>query len=135
MRKLRKLMLKVVLVDDEIPVLNHLQTAIPWKELSMDVVCTANCGSDALTFCKNNKADILITDIRMPEMDGLTLCKEIRNSQPETQIIILSGYSDFAYAKQAIDLQVTGYSLKPIDVTDLTDTLRKAANKILKANK
>ena len=128
-------MLKVVLVDDEIPVLNHLQTAIPWKELSMDVVCTANCGSDALTFCKNNKADILITDIRMPEMDGLTLCKEIRNSQPETQIIILSGYSDFAYAKQAIDLQVAGYSLKPIDVTDLTDTLRKAANKILKANK
>ena len=128
-------MLKVVLVDDESPVLSHLQAAIPWKELSMEIVYTTNCGSEALTFCKSNKPDILITDIRMPEMDGLTLSKKIRSLYPETQIIILSGYSDFAYAKQAIELQVTGYCLKPIDATDLTDTLRKVAGTILKTNK
>ena len=128
-------MLKVVLVDDESPVLSHLQAAIPWKELSMEIVYTTNCGSEALTFCKSNKPDILITDIRMPEMDGLTLCKEVRSLYTDTQIIILSGYSDFAYAKQAIELQVTGYCLKPIDATDLTDTLRKAAGTILKTNK
>lgn len=83
-------MLKVVLVDDESPVLSHLQAAIPWKELSMEIVYTTNCGSEALTFCKSNKPDILITDIRMPEMDGLTLCKEVRSLYTDTQIIILS---------------------------------------------
>lgn len=128
-------MLKVVLVDDESPVLSHLQAAIPWNELSMEVVYSANCGGKALEFCKNNRADIIITDIRMPEMDGLTLCKEIKNLYPETQIIILSGFSDFAYAKKAIELQVTGYCLKPIDALDLTNTLRKAAGTILKSNK
>ena len=124
-------MLKVILVDDEIPVIIHLQALVPWDELSLEVVCTANSADDVLKFFKKEKADILITDIRMPGMDGLTLAGKVKALYPDTQIIILSGYSDFAYAKQAISLQAAGYCLKPIDAVDLKNALRIAANKIL----
>lgn len=119
-------MLKVLLADDEVKVLRHLQAAIPWEQLGLEVKATAQTGLDALHATRQTPIDIVITDIRMPGMDGLSLCQKLREQNPRVQIIILSGFQDFAYAKKAIELQVLGYCLKPIDTGDLTGLLRTA---------
>lgn len=119
-------MLKVLLADDEAKVLRHLQTAVPWVQLGLEVAATAQTGLDALRVARRTAVDVVITDIRMPGMDGLALCQKLRELNPRVQLIILSGYQDFAYAKKAIELQVLGYCLKPIDTGDLTGLLRTA---------
>lgn len=119
-------MLNVLLADDETKVIRHLQTAVPWKQLGLRVSATAQDGIAALHAAKSTAIDIVITDIRMPGMDGLALCQKLRESNPDIQFIILSGYQDFSYAKRAIDLQVLGYCLKPIDISDLSALLRTA---------
>ena len=119
-------MLNVLLADDEAKVIRHLQTAIPWKQLGLQVSATAQDGIAALHAARGTAIDIVITDIRMPGMDGLALCQKMRELNPDIQFIILSGYQDFSYAKRAIDLQVLGYCLKPIDISDLTALLRTA---------
>ena len=117
-------MLNVLLADDETKVIRHLQTAVPWKQLGLRVSATAQDGIAALHAAKSTAIDIVITDIRMPGMDGLALCQKLRESNPDIQFIILSGYQDFSYAKRAIDLQVLGYCLKPSDISDLSALLR-----------
>lgn len=124
-------MLKVLLADDEAKVLLHLQAAIPWEQLGLEIKATAQTGLDALRITRQNPIDIVITDIRMPGMDGLSLCQKLREQNPRVQIIILSGFQDFAYAKKAIELQVLGYCLKPIDTGDLTGLLRTAVRNTL----
>lgn len=119
-------MLNVLLADDETKVLRHLQTAVPWQQLGLTVSATVQDGMEALRTVRKLPIDIAITDIRMPGLNGLTLCQKLREQNPDVQLIILSGYQDFAYAKKAIDLQVLGYCLKPIDVNDLTCLLRTA---------
>jgi two-component system, response regulator YesN len=125
-------MLKVLLADDEAKVLRHLQTAIPWEQLELEIIATAQTGLDALRIARQAQVDIVITDIRMPGMDGLLLCQKLREQNPRVQLIILSGFQDFAYAKKAIELQVLGYCLKPIDTGDLTGLLRTAIRNTLK---
>lgn len=125
-------MLKVLIADDEAKVLRHLQTAIPWEQLGLKITATAQTGLDALRITRQTPIDIVITDIRMPGMDGLLLCQKLREQNPRVQLIILSGFQDFTYAKKAIELQVLGYCLKPIDVGDLTGLLRTAIRNTLK---
>ena len=110
-------MLKVLIADDEKHVITHLQTHIPWTQLGLEVVATANDGAEALRFARQIPIDIVISDIRMPNMDGLELCRRIREENQLIQFIILSGYADFSYAKRAIELQVLGYCLKPVDTS------------------
>lgn len=125
-------MLKVLIADDEKHVITHLQTHIPWTQLGLEVVATANDGAEALRFARQIPIDIVISDIRMPNMDGLELCRRIREENQLIQFIILSGYADFSYAKRAIELQVLGYCLKPVDTADLTGLLRTAVKNSLK---
>lgn len=126
-------MLKVLLADDEAKVLRHLQTAIPWLQLGLEIAGTAQTGAEALSLARRLPVDVVITDIRMPGMDGLALCQKLREQNPRTQLIILSGYQDFAYAKKAIELQVLGYCLKPIDTGDLIGLLRAAVRSALQS--
>ena len=114
--------LKVLLADDEIRTLRHLMAAVPWGQLGLEVCGTASNGKEALDFIERNPVDILITDIRMPEMDGLELCQRVREKHRELAIILLTGYADFEYARRGIELQVTDYCLKPIDIEQLTVT-------------
>ena len=89
-------MYKVVIADDEPHILNYLNHYIPWEDFSLQVVGCASNGKDAYNLALTKKADILITDIRMPEMDGLCLCEKLKELLPEIQIIILCSESDSA---------------------------------------
>ena len=82
-------MLNVLLADDETRTLHHLMTGVPWFQLGMEVCCTASNGSEALAFIESHPIDILITDIRMPGMDGLELCQRVRERYHDMSIILL----------------------------------------------
>ncbi len=107
-------MLKIFLAEDEVIVRETIKRMIPWEELGFELVGEAADGEMALPLLIRQKPDLLITDIKMPFMDGLTLAKLAKKELPELKIVILSGYDDFNYAKQAINIGVEDYLLKPI---------------------
>lgn len=121
-------MLKVFLVEDEIIIRNGVKNNIPWEQEGFTFVGEAGDGELAWPLIKQTKPDILITDIRMPFMDGLELSGLVRKELPDTKIIILSGYSEFDYAKQAINLGVTNYLLKPISGEKLLEAVKQVAD-------
>jgi len=112
-------MYKVFLVDDEIVVREGIRNKFPWDDTEFQLVGEASDGEMALSMMQDIKPDILLTDIRMPFMDGLELCRKVSASMPWTSIIIISGYDDFAYAKEAIYLGVKDYLLKPVSAQEL----------------
>lgn len=116
-------MYKVLLVDDEPMIREGLRTLLEWESLGYEVVDTAANGKDALLKCEKHELDLIIVDIRMPEMNGLELIKAIRESGGNMHVLILSGYADFEYAKQAIVQRIDGYLLKPVDEDELMDYL------------
>ena len=111
---------RVMLVDDEEEVRKSIIRKIDWTAVGFAVVGDAENGEDALEKIENLEPDVVLTDIRMPYMDGLTLAERIRQKYPSMKIVIFSGYDDFEYAKQAIKLNVTEYILKPVNVEELT---------------
>lgn len=117
-------MLKVLIVDDEAIIRRGLSTSIDWEALGYNIVGEAKNGYEALELMKRLKPHVLITDIRMPIMDGIALAKEVSCTYPDTHILILSGYDDFGYAQEAIKLKVNQYLLKPVGVEELTEVLQ-----------
>ena len=107
-------MYHVLLADDEESVLNVLRTSIDWQGLGIETLLTANDGLAALEVFERQQIDLLITDIRMPRLDGLELIRSVRRLYPETHCILLTAYGEFDYARQAIDLGVENYLLKPV---------------------
>lgn len=118
-------MTNVVIVDDEAIVLNGLKNLIPWAQLDSKIIGEFTNGKDALDMILTEHPDIVITDVRMPVMDGLMLCKSIHASLPNTVNIILSAYDDFSYAQSAIKYGVTEYILKPIDRQKINQLINK----------
>ena len=116
-------MLKIFLAEDEVIVRETIKRMIPWEELGFELVGEAADGEMALPLLIRQKPDLLITDIKMPFMDGLTLAKLAKKELPELKIVILSGYDDFNYAKQAISIGVEDYLLKPITKNALIERL------------
>ena len=116
-------MLKIFLAEDEVIVRETIKCMIPWEELGFELVGEAADGEMALPLLIRQKPDLLITDIKMPFMDGLTLAKLAKKELPELKIVILSGYDDFNYAKQAINIGVEDYLLKPITKNALIERL------------
>ena len=108
-------MLKTFLVEDEVVIREMIKKMIPWEQYGFELAGEASDGEMALPLILKSKPDLLITDIKMPFMDGLTLCKLVKKELPDIKIVILSGYDDFNYAKQAINIGVEDYLLKPID--------------------
>ena len=123
-------MYKVFLVDDEIVVREGVRSSFPWDETEFRLVGEAPDGEIALNMLQDVKPDILITDIRMPFMDGLELCRRVRRSMPWIYIVILSGYDDFAYAREAISLGVKEYLLRPVSGEELLAVLERIAERI-----
>lgn len=116
-------MIKVFLVEDEVIIRKGVKNSIHWNEHNMEFVGEASDGELAYPLIKKEKPDILITDIKMPFMDGLELSRMVKKELPDTKIIILSGYNEFEYAKEAITIGVTEYLLKPISADKLLTSL------------
>ena len=125
-------MIKVFLVEDEIIIRNGIKNSINWEMHGYDFVGEASDGELALPIILEKKPDILITDIKMPFMDGLELSEQVKKVLPATKIMILSGYNEFDYAKMAIKIGVTDYLLKPISSEKLLDAVNKVAEEIRK---
>jgi len=118
---------KVFFVEDEIVTREGIRDNINWREHGFEFCGEAADGEMALPIIQSLKPDLLITDIKMPFMDGLQLSKIIRERLPWVKIIVLSGHDEFEYAQQAIELGVTEYLLKPVTVQNLHQALRKIA--------
>ncbi|TYQ16291.1 UNVERIFIED_CONTAM: two-component system response regulator YesN [Acetivibrio alkalicellulosi] len=123
-------MYKVLIADDE-PLINKgLKYLINWKEYGLEIVYSAKDGMDAFYAIKKYGTDILITDIRMPVLDGLELIRKTQEISPHTRYIVLSGYDDFKYLKESIKLGIDNYILKPVDKGELISTLSSTINKM-----
>lgn len=122
-------MLKVVLVEDEPILLKGLQYRMDWLANGCTVVGLAENGADGLKTIEETKPDIVITDIRMPYKDGLTMLQEAKKRYT-FEAVILSGFGEFNYAKQAITIGVHDYLLKPVDLSDLELTVKKLVEKL-----
>jgi two-component system response regulator YesN len=123
-------MYKVFLVEDEIVVREGIRNSIPWEKTSYTLAGEAPDGEMALSIIRDIKPDILITDIRMPFMDGLTLARIVKKTLPWIKIIILSGHDEFEYARKAISIGVEEYLLKPVSSRDMIAALDKIAARI-----
>lgn len=122
----------VLIVDDEYPIREELR-AFPWETCDAVLIGEAENGEEALALCEKHSPDIVVTDITMPIMDGLTFIRELRKSHPVAQIILLTCHSDFGYAKEAIALGASDYILKvSLDEEELKRALRKAREKLLR---
>lgn len=125
-------MIKVFLVEDEVVMRNGIKNNIPWEKEGFEFVGEASDGELAYPLIKREKPDIVITDIKMPFMDGLELSRIIKKELPQTKIMILSGYNEFDYAQTAINIGVTDYLLKPISSAKLLEAVKKVAELIEK---
>ncbi len=128
-------MVKLLLVDDEQPILDGLKQVIDWSEIDVEIIGTADNGQTALELAPILKPDIVITDIRMPELSGIELIKGLKEVLPQVKCIILSGYDDFEYAKEAIKYGAQGYLLKPVEEEELKDLVISTRDAILVNNK
>lgn len=116
---------KIMLVDDEEEVRKNIIRKINWADAGFEVIGDAENGKDALEKIEQNEPDVVLTDIRMPYMDGLSMAEVIRQTYPSIKIVIFSGFDEFEYAKKAIKLNVIEYILKPVNVEELTAILKK----------
>ena len=123
-------MIKIVIVEDEEIILKGLLCTVDW--LSMDAVVVAACanGQEGLEAIKQHKPDLVITDIKMPVMDGLTMIETAQNEGLEFLPVVLTSYSDFDYARRSISLKVFDYLLKPVSDEKLAELMEKAAVRI-----
>ncbi|MDC7235116.1 MAG: response regulator, partial [Spirochaetales bacterium] len=127
-------MIRVVVIDDEPFLLRNIKQSIEQADPDYRIVGEAYDGEEALHIIKTAKPDVIFTDIRMPVMDGLELITELKKNETEAEIIILSGYKEFDYAKKAMKLGVSDYLLKPINPVSLENLLSEIKMK-LKAGK
>ena len=120
-------MYNILLADDELPSLRFLETIITKYTTDFQVVNKLRDGASALSWLRDHadSVDLLITDIRMPDMDGITLAKAARRLNPDLHIVIVSGYSEFEYAHGAIEASVDDYLLKPISISHMRDLLER----------
>lgn len=122
--------MRVLIADDEPHVRNGLKKRIRWEKLGIEEVLTAENGEEAYQVCRDKKPEIVITDIRMPGIDGLELAKRAIEECGTKKILIMSGYSEFEYAKTAIKIGAVNYLLKPVNLEELTESIRQSVQDI-----
>ena len=122
-------MLKVMLVDDEPYILQGLQVLIDWEGGGFEIAATCSNGKEALRYLSENHVDLVISDIRMPEMTGLELLETVKKEKiSDAEFVLLTGYDDFAYTQRAIRNGCLDYILKPVIEEELISVLRKVTN-------
>ncbi len=118
-------MFKVLLVDDEILTREAISKNVPWENQGFYLIGAAENGQDAIDLIEKEQPDLVITDICMPYMDGLELANYIDKNYPDTKVVILSGYDEFEYARQAVEYKVKEYILKPVTSLELKEVLKR----------
>ncbi|SFK99648.1 Two-component response regulator, YesN/AraC family, consists of REC and AraC-type DNA-binding domains [Paenibacillus sp. 1_12] len=125
--------MKALLVDDERFSINALKKTIPWADLGIDSLITAEDGLDGWQQYQSHHPDLVLTDVSMPNLNGLELVKKIREVNSQIPIIILSGYDEFDYAKEAVQLKVSHYFLKPIVHSEIIPVIRQVLEEFVLA--
>ena len=123
-------MYRVILVDDDRLIVRGLTTILPWREMGCEVVGTATDGTEGLMLIRELKPDILLTDIRMPNVDGLTMAAAVKSEFPGIQMSVLTAYRDFDYAQKAITLGVCRFLLKPSNLEELEEAVREMCRRL-----
>ena len=119
-------MYKVLLVDDEVLIREAIRENIHWEEMGFELIASCENGKQAMEVIERTPPDLVLTDIYMPYVDGIELARYIHEQCPDTRTVIISGYDEFEYAKQAVRYQVMEYILKPVTPAELTEVLEKA---------
>lgn len=119
--------MKVMIIDDEIYFREALKKTIPWEQMQLEICGEAADGVSALELAAKLHPDIILADINMPKMNGLEFVRRVKEADEETKIIIISGYDEFEYARQALTLGVNDYLLKPVSEDELCTILKKLA--------
>lgn len=127
-------MYKVVIVDDEPIIVEGIRRSIPWEKWNCQVVATAYDGIEGQQVIREHKPNIVISDISMPGLDGLTMVAGLKSEFPDLEISILTGYRDFDYAQNAIRLGVTRYMLKPSNMDDIEEALTAMTENLNRKN-
>lgn len=120
----------VLLVDDEEEVIQVILKKINWEDLGFSVIGYANNGVKALEMVEEYQPDVVMTDIKMPYMDGMELAKCIKNEYPATKLLIFTGFDEFEYAKEAVHLEVEEYLLKPVNSLELAEVFTQLKEKL-----
>ena len=123
-------MYRLIIVDDEEVIRNGLVHVVDWASLGFSVVETFPNGNAALAYLRKNPVDVVVADIRMPRLSGLDLARVLMTEQPETLVVILSGYDHFGYAQEAIDLNVFSYLLKPVKEPDIHEVFARVREQL-----
>ncbi|MBQ8536159.1 MAG: response regulator [Clostridia bacterium] len=123
-------MYKVLLVDDERLILEGLSRVMPWEKYGCTVVGTASDGQQGLQMIRQLQPDILFTDIRMPNMDGLTMLAAVASQFPRMQVCVLTAFRDFDYAQRALHLGVCRYLLKPSKMEELNEAVSEMTRRL-----
>lgn len=127
-------MLKLFIVDDEPDTREGLRYYFDWAKYNIEVIGEADDGIPALESILKDKPDIILTDVRMPDMDGIELANKLRELQSDIKIIFISGYDDVAYLRSALKLDAVDYILKPVDLNELSSVIEKVINLINEQN-
>ena len=123
-------MYKVLIVDDEPVIAEGLKKIVDWQRYNCVVVGTAASGKEGLSMVEKHEPDIIFTDIRMPGMDGLTMIAALRSQHRNLQVIILTGYRDFDYARAALNLGVFRYLVKPSRMKELDEAMESLSERL-----
>ncbi len=116
-------MYNVLIVEDEVPVRNTIVESVDWEEIGLTIAYAAGDGQEALDYLEDHQVDLILTDIYMPFIDGMELIRRVRLTNNYCKVVFLTGYNEFDYAKEAIELEASKYLLKPITKDELTKVL------------
>ena len=117
---------RIMVIDDEEFVREAVATLVPWAQYQIEVVRTAQNAIEALEYLREHEVNLLLADIRLPVMDGLELVRRAREQNPQLDFIMISGYADFEYARQAMRYGALDYLLKPLNAVSLLSAVRRA---------
>ncbi len=121
-------MYKAIIVDDEDLVRQGLRKHFDWSAHNIEIVADLSDGQKAFQFVKDNRIDLVLTDVLMPYMDGITLAKNLREIYPDIKIIFISGHDDVIYLKKALKVEAVDYILKSVDLDELEETVSRVVN-------
>ena len=118
-------MYRIMIVDDESAIRNGLRTIIDWEDLGIEVAGEAANGRQALTLIDHFQPHIILTDIKMPEMNGIELLQKVTAEYMHIKVAVLSGFNDFSYVRSAMKIGAANYLLKPVDTEELKSAMKE----------